>query len=437
MELITILQPTETCHYLTGPLAYSPDGRSIACASNTAILIWDIQTGGVAKEIECSPNSTSLVWSLDGQTICTINPELDQAAFVVHTYNISSSIALSPGTLHPANNSHLWTYDKSFRIMTIVRDRGDDNAINIFEVGSTLTKIRSFTFTFSASAKIGSFSPTTHHISISDYNGLHIFDTRNSKRLLHEIGRFRSHCFSSDGGLFAASDESATSIWKFASDESAIHIWKYTSGDYTLWSKFRCQRFSDSPLLFSPTPSSILGHPGNILQVWHLPGFSIAPETRQLYAGLSRSGTRIATAHKSENTVTIVDLLAQTPPQYINTGVEIDGLVITGNVLLVVGSQKLTAWLLTDEGLVDSVTGDRRVSRSDSIWTLSPSGLGCESWMFRAEGQAGVIKFHKDAVHVYHTETGEVLDPGEVLHSNRSPPFIEDWDNLSDAVPSQ
>ena len=41
LELITVLQPTETTPCLTGPLAYSPDGRSVACVSNAAILIWD------------------------------------------------------------------------------------------------------------------------------------------------------------------------------------------------------------------------------------------------------------------------------------------------------------------------------------------------------------------------------------------------------------
>ncbi|KAF9784562.1 hypothetical protein BJ322DRAFT_985598, partial [Thelephora terrestris] len=48
-ELLTTLQPPETIH-LEGPLAYSPDGRSLACASDTSILIWDLQTGGVAGE---------------------------------------------------------------------------------------------------------------------------------------------------------------------------------------------------------------------------------------------------------------------------------------------------------------------------------------------------------------------------------------------------
>ena len=61
LELITTLHPTETIPHLKGPLAYSPDGRSIACTSDTAIIIWDVQTGGVAKEIKCSANSVSLV----------------------------------------------------------------------------------------------------------------------------------------------------------------------------------------------------------------------------------------------------------------------------------------------------------------------------------------------------------------------------------------
>jgi WD40 repeat protein len=98
LELITILQPTETIPHLTGPLAYSPDGRSIACASDTAIIIWDIQTGGVAKEIECSANNISLVWSSDGRTLCTINSG-DQGTFVVHTHDVSSGTTSSPGTL--------------------------------------------------------------------------------------------------------------------------------------------------------------------------------------------------------------------------------------------------------------------------------------------------------------------------------------------------
>jgi Tol biopolymer transport system component len=181
LELITTLQPAETIRHLVGPLAYSPDGRSIACASDTAIIIWDIQTGGVAKEIECSSNNISLVWSSDGRTLCTINSG-DGGTFIVHMYDVSSGTTSSPGTLESGDHPHLWTDDGSFWVMTTARNRyPDNNTIDVFKVGSTLTKIESFTFppSLHSEAKITSFSPTTHHISISDGNTLQIFDIRN------------------------------------------------------------------------------------------------------------------------------------------------------------------------------------------------------------------------------------------------------------------
>ena len=69
-ELISTLQPTEPISELIGLLAYSPDGHSLATLSNISLKIWDIQTGGVTKEVDCSGASYShLVWSLDGQMI--------------------------------------------------------------------------------------------------------------------------------------------------------------------------------------------------------------------------------------------------------------------------------------------------------------------------------------------------------------------------------
>ena len=139
----------------------------------------------------------------------------------------------------------------------------------------------------------------------------------------------------------------------------------------------------------------------------------------QQYVGLSRSGTRIATAHKWEKTVTITDLTAQTPPQFIDTDVEIGGLILTGNVLLLSAFDKLIAWLLTEEGLVDGTIGDGRVGRDDSIWIVSKRYY--ESWKFRVEGHIGIIELDEKALHVYHTETGEVLHPAQApqYHSDR------------------
>ena len=164
--------------------------------------------------------------------------------------------------------------------------------------------------------------------------------------------------------------------------------------------------------------SSILGRPSGILQMWRIHELPTTPKThREQQLGLSRSGTRVATAYELENTVTIIDLGGQSPPQFIDTDVEIQGLVLVGNVLVVAGSRETVAWLLTEEGLVDGVIGDRRVVRSDSIWTTSQQKYLRRSG---AEGQVGVLVLHTDALHAYHTETGEVLDPTQIPEEDDS-----------------
>ena len=308
LELITTLQPTEMVRYLTGPLAYSPDGRSIACTSNAAIIIWDIQTGGVAGEIGCGTRTISLVWSSDGQTLCIIGLK-GQVTFVVHTYDVSSGTTLSSSIFESRHNPHLWTHGGFFRVMTTVRHGYYNDTIDIFEVGSALTKIRSFVFPPSKHSKaiVQSFSPATNHISISDDHELHILDIQNLERLLDaDIDNSDSHCFSSDGSLFAVSQR------------GGVRVWTYASGCYTLLGEFRCPGLLSS-LRFSPTLSSILGHSRNILRVGYLRELATAPrDCGRSFVGLSRSSTRVAIACNQENTITITDPLAQTPPQFID-----------------------------------------------------------------------------------------------------------------------
>jgi len=397
LEPTAILQHTETICRLTGQLAYSPDGRSIACTSDTAIIIWDIQTGGVVERITCNTKSISLAWSPDGQTLCAIEAG-NHGTFVVHTYDVSSGTTLSSSLLWSRDNPQLWMHDRFFRVMVVAWNEYDNHAVDIFEVGSALTKIQSFVLP-RLGGTLESFSPTAYRISISDGPELRILDIRNSKFLLDATAESGSHCFSSDGSLFAASQR------------GLVCVWKYNSGCYTLLREFLCQGLFNR-LQLSPTLSSILGCSSDGLQVWRLHEPSAAPRGRgQWLAGLSRSGARVATAHDQENTITIVDILAQTPPQFIDVGAEIEGLVITGNVLLIQSSREVVAWLLTEEGLVDGVIGGRRVDRGDSVWTVSVLQCSCA---FLVEGHVGVIELDWDPPHGYHTETGEVLDPTQI-----------------------
>jgi len=160
--------------------------------------------------------------------------------------------------------------------------------------------------------------------------------------------------------------------------------------------------------------------------VWRLRELPVLLGTpRQQYATLSRSTTRVATARKMESTVTIADIHVQTPPHLIDTDVAIEGLVLTGNILLVKGSTILVAQLLTEHGLVGGVTGGGRVGRRDRIWTIRFQS----KCVFRVRSQAA-IQLDGNALHVYHTDTGEALHPTQA-HQN----FRTVWDHLDHLDP--
>jgi WD40 repeat protein len=105
-ELLSTLT-TPDAHLIGGP-AYSPDGLSLASLSNTSLIIWDIQTGGVAKEIRHdTTRHASLVWSLDGGTICTIFGDWFGGPWTVYTCNVTLDTRLSYGTLHSREKPYL------------------------------------------------------------------------------------------------------------------------------------------------------------------------------------------------------------------------------------------------------------------------------------------------------------------------------------------
>ncbi|KAF9645965.1 hypothetical protein BDM02DRAFT_382706 [Thelephora ganbajun] len=145
-ELLSTLKLTKpTPDEVSSLLAYSTDGRSIASLSGPSIVIWDIQTGGVAKEIDRGgAKNASLVWSLDGSTIGVVEDKDPKTrAYVVYTYDVASGATHSPGTFESTGKPHLWAYGASFRVMTTEGD-GWIYTINIFEVGSMLTEVESF-----------------------------------------------------------------------------------------------------------------------------------------------------------------------------------------------------------------------------------------------------------------------------------------------------
>ena len=258
LELLFTLKPTKPIHMLTGPLAYSPDGHSLACLSNTTIIIWDIQTHEVVREIKSNSfGPGSLVWSSDGKTISTLLKDQETHIWAIHIYDVASGTPPTPGTLQPTDIFHLWAHNNSFRVATMVWGCGD-YTIDIFdlEVGSPPNKVESFYVQPQIEyPQAKSFSPATHHISISFYGRLFILDVQDSKLLLEKGAFFESHQFSPDGSIFAASLQMKD-----------IHIWKYTSSCYIPFKRVSCRE--SHYFQFSPTFSLIMGNFGKLLQVW-------------------------------------------------------------------------------------------------------------------------------------------------------------------------
>ena len=379
-ELLTVLQPPNDTPPFVGPPAYSPDGWSLACAFFNGVVIWDIQTGGVVKSFECRGRIESLVWSLDGEKIAITSNRWGRS---IETYDIASGAQLFAESDH---TPHLWAYKETFRFVTVGESRPE---ISISEIGPTLTKIESASLGFRIILPtVTAFSPSTSHVSLFARDVLRIMDIRESNLLLEDSGNFVSFQFSLDGNLFAASDL------------HHICIWKYVSGSYTLWREFPLQYLPVSSqkttsLQFSPTSVSILLQCRKIVQVWPLDDPITPPKDHHpcKYAALSPSGHYIATADRS--TITITGVHSQAPPSLVDTGAEIKGLVITGNVLLAASSGKVVAWLLMEEG----------DGNFHSIWTISAPF--CD---FSVEGQVGVIQTDRVHPFIYHTETGDFLD---------------------------
>jgi len=377
------------------PPSYSPDGHFLACyndgPSGSNIIIWDIQTGGVVKKLMAySPKACA--WSPEGGVLVTLSH-----FGKVDMYDVASGTTIMSSNISSSDYSYIWTHNKSMRVM--VQDK-TSTTIDLFEIGPAraLTKIGSFSIQLE-NYYIESFSPTTHRISVSVSRQLVILDIRNSGRLLVEKGLSRSHSFSSDGGRFAASLS------------GSFHIWNYdgSSSCYIPWRQFP---FPSSRGLFSPTLPLILVGCSSTLRLLRLDTPSIAPATRIPQLDIFRSGTHIATAHYQGKTITIATSLSQIPSQFIDTDFKISGLGLTGSVLIVRGPKVVVAWLLTEEGWVRNTLGNRRASRGDSIWSISPSPH-CEP-KFSVEGETGIIKSGK-TLHIYNSKTGEILEPVQEL----------------------
>ena len=428
LKLLSTPHPAKTATRFRHGLAYSPDGCFLAVYSDAGIIIWDIQTGGEATKIEVGVASDvlQLVWSLDGKTIATMSQgELN--TFTVHMYNVTSGTTLSPGIIHSEGNLCIWAHNQFFQVV-VITGYEKDRKIEIFEVGLVVTRIKSFPFQFDS--PFVTFSPTTYRVSVSvdkDHHripGLVVLDIHNAEILLRATGSYWHCSFSPDSNYFAA----------FTRDH--LSIWRYTSGHYIQWREFQQTPF---PFQFSPASSSILGYTGalHILHLDYSPAALTTSSTTTTHSqpmdAFSPDSTWVATAYCGESTITITNLQSQNPfpAQFIDTELEISTMVLTGNILLVKGADKVVAWLLTEEGMVDGIVGNTRADCNDSLWNIPLQALatrwsrllgqrnrGSDGQLeFSVADEIAAFRYGGFIIRPYHIRTGEISIQAEVPQS--------------------
>ena len=114
--------------YLTGKPTYSPDRRSHTLLSNTSLIIWDIQTGGVPKNLKVATRTMFLQcgrWM--GEQLAPSNQ--DRYADTRYAMNIHDVAPATSFPLAHSSQAYLWANNTSFR--AVVTTEWDDRTCTL------------------------------------------------------------------------------------------------------------------------------------------------------------------------------------------------------------------------------------------------------------------------------------------------------------------
>ena len=371
---------------------FSPDSRVLTCLScylpnqELFVVSWDLQTGGVASVIRWQEPT----FVGDIGTLCITYSTNGQMVGIYYSWGPSIFICdVVSGTLvysHSFDNGipplkHIWTHGESLRFAI-----SDAAAITIWEVkftsGATPVEVETFPtpgdlydfddfedlddsedFRENFHGKLLEilvFS-TPYRVALTYQNQVRVWDVRTSSYLLEYtgVGFAFGTTFSPDGCFFACS------TW-----ESDVYLWKESPAGYKLHGIFTSSAKGSNPLL-SPNGESIVVFAGRTTQLWPTSPFSIltrAPQRTENFA-LEFSPDRMlaVVAMQKDNTATVLNLESGVPQLTIDAKMEVYGLGMIGNSVVVIGDQEVVAWNLPGGDFVASAC----VSPEDSSWTIN------------------------------------------------------------------
>ena len=437
-------------------LIFSPDSRILTCSSGDPIfhrevfvVSWDLQTGGIVGVISSTvlarsaAVTPSITYSANGKMIGIAYCSSYCRDSVIFICDVASNVLMHS---HPLNDTvmlsgRIWTHGESLRFATV-----DATTITIWEVGfisgATPTKAETLPAPDCSGCECLEdiqFHPAPFRLAFVSQGRIFVWDPQCSRYMLEcadaEFQRPRM-TFSSDGRFFACSTAG-----------SDIYLWKESPTGYTLHGvltssaehpdTFFAQPGEHPNPLLARNGESIAGFFGRAIKLWHTKIFATLPSgiparalrlTEGFLLEFSPDGVLAVVAMREGNTVTVLNLRSGVPQLSINAGMEVYGLGVIGNTVVVIGDPMVIAWNLPTRDRVS----DAWVGPEDSSWTINLSDPPKTSNITSASispDSRHIARISEHHLYIYSASTGNRLarEPTEKHTPRFSPDGHHVW----------
>ena len=366
LQQLQTLELSQSSYAAGRALAFSPDSRVLTLSGTTfgssgrlSVVSWDLQTGGAASVIRegRTPrefnSGTPIAHSANGKMI-RISRSCPNQLYLydvkISIFDVASGSRVCSHSLPGCSPlpGGIWTHGDSLRFATTTRD---GRAITIREVGFPWNAAPTEVETLPIPGSDGQgcalelrllYTPCRLALAFDDE--VQIWDVRNSKYLLQfeDAELCPNLSFSSDGRFFACQTT------------SRVYLWRESPTGYILHKTFSSSAVYSGPL-FSPDGESIVIFGGRTIQLWHTRGSTSTPsgiltqapqQIEDFVLDFSSDGTIVAAARQKGDAVTILDLESGILRSTTNVGMEVYGLGVIGNIVIVIGDKKVTRWVL-------------------------------------------------------------------------------------------
>jgi len=397
-------QDTSTWHRA---VIFSPDSRILTCFSGCSVgcrhqcrelsvVSWDLQTGSVSSVIRWegppreSQGNPSTAYSVNGEMVAVFCRYLGGPGANIFIFDIASGIHVHSHSLdNPTPLADgICTYGEFLQFAT-----RSTTTITIWEVGftsgTTPMKVETLTipdndegvhgaprpFHFRSSLRL---LPAPRRLVLISADAVQVWDGRGSERLLHHRDfTFEEMTFSSGGHFFACSFGSDVYLWKESPTLFALHAVLASSTD------------DPSPLL-SPNGESIVVFGDRTIRLWRTKSLITPPSSTPTQAprragdfilDFSPDLTLAVVLAQDGKTFMVLNLESGVPQLTIDTSMEVRGLRVIGNSVVVIGDRAVITWNLPAGDCVP----DARVGLRDSSRTINLGG-----WRYLSVGGASI-----------------------------------------------